>query len=344
MTEMIEETKTQNPDSFSKYGLIKENSNAVETFSEFLKQTEQIFLSQFSNSEWNFDELSFRKPKFLITEVEKNLRNLQKIQHKPEIRNELITNEAILSYLQDNLNKTEDVKGLIKIFQKKLSEMKIMISSDFKNSNHTHDSKFSENNLEISKSAIFIFENLSTENESSIFRKENFYYLILILPMDQIAYFFTFDQKTLLNYQQINSFLTNNKIDFLKTMFDLNLESYIEEKNFNFEINLKKLYEDVSKFETLNISSLINEKSRSMNSKGNQDSFELFKELNTTITLKAILLNRYNNSNTLVNVMKEKFSECRIYTNDVKGLKNYYESNVSMKINSNTECVINKLF
>ena len=352
MSENIEESsKIQILNLTKKSKPQKDYSIEIEIFSSFIKQTEETFNSEIkSKSDIHYDTLVHDRLKYLILEVEKNLKNLQKIQQKPDLRNEVVTNKSILSYLNENFNNTENIKDLIKIFQKKLLEIKAssLLQTDVQNYNkkyiyELYDTKFS-------KSVIALFENLSSENEFQVSGKENFIYLILIFPGDHVGYLFTSDKNIFLNYNQINTLLSNNRLDFLKSLLGLSLENYLEEIDFNFELNLQKLFAEASVIETVDISYLVNEIRKIKDKNTNQDSIRSIKNLDEfdsapILKFKTIQVdvNIYS-SITITNIRKEKFSECQIFTNNVKGFKKYLEGNSSLDKNPNENYSIIKLF
>jgi hypothetical protein len=186
--------------------------------------------------------------KYLIDHLENTTKVLQRSLFKPETKKD-IKNENLLNFITSH---PDDVTKIIGLFQKRISELKTKVNSDFSQKIQMDDNqsiplKLTPSTLKIipeeAFTNYFILENFDEFDENSNFKK-NIFYLIIICPHLNIIYLLAHQNEVPLGWSLLNSIL-NNKCSSLEKIFNLKIEHFIEEKHTYFHINFNKLCEKI---------------------------------------------------------------------------------------------------
>jgi hypothetical protein len=204
-----------------------------------------IAVSEYINK---FNSSDSHPIKALIDYLENTNKNLQRCVYKPENTKDLLKDDLLVNLVLKN---PDNIKNLISLFQKRISELKVKANSDFgqnpeattqKNQNQQKSTPLIKDTAKIN---YFFFENLNDEENINHVNKLNFIYLIILTPADKHIHLVTFDKEIPFSFQNSNSLL-NDKPELLEILFGTNYDKFIEEQNCTHFVNLKKFNESIS--------------------------------------------------------------------------------------------------
>lgn len=261
--------------------------------------------------------------KVIVENLENLMKNLQKYQFKPERRNELVTDQNILSFLDLH---ADNNKNLVKTLQRKINELKANSNANFNFSKNSSFFSLSNTGLiENPQTNYFIIENLSDGED---FSRQSLIYLFVICPSLKEIDFFVFNDEIHLSFQNINSLVsTNCKSAVLEQIFNVQLENYLEQK-------VEKEYSEVIVTDILNMSKLLNDL---ILKKDNEISLNFGREI---LLLTDYTLNKFEVFNRDYEPLKKVFLDKNYHrnfmnTNNMKFMKNFLESEIEYFCSTN---------